>query len=298
MQEESWADIIRPQAWDLGITTAFFIFALVSFFRRSVALKYATLAMSVAYLGVTKSTLISITDIFRFVHLDFPQFKSASPGTSSCVHRGDDGAVGAAVLRPHLRVRRADAAARRNGAEKIRWEPSAGSKARRLRQVRSAGGGGRLLLRSPMTSRIYPIRRAVLDVQASRHVVMWIGAGGAAARDRVRAQSLLPVPVPGRRDARADVTGDDGVPDQAVVRVQDLQDLREDLRVGRDPRAADRQSECVRCDDCERLYMDQKKCPHWLILCTARAKRAGRLAGRGFGSRLRGLRWAIGDRKC
>ena len=25
-------------------------------------------------------------------------------------------------------------------------------------------------------------------------------------------------------------------------------------------------SECVRCDDCERLYMDEKKCPHWLIL--------------------------------
>jgi hypothetical protein len=25
-------------------------------------------------------------------------------------------------------------------------------------------------------------------------------------------------------------------------------------------------SECVRCDDCERLYMDQAKCPHWLIL--------------------------------
>jgi polyferredoxin len=25
-------------------------------------------------------------------------------------------------------------------------------------------------------------------------------------------------------------------------------------------------SECVRCDDCERLYADEKKCPHWLIL--------------------------------
>jgi MinD superfamily P-loop ATPase len=25
-------------------------------------------------------------------------------------------------------------------------------------------------------------------------------------------------------------------------------------------------SECVRCDDCERLYLDQKKCPHWIIL--------------------------------
>jgi NosR/NirI family nitrous oxide reductase transcriptional regulator len=25
-------------------------------------------------------------------------------------------------------------------------------------------------------------------------------------------------------------------------------------------------SECVRCDDCERLYMDQQRCPHWIIL--------------------------------
>ena len=25
-------------------------------------------------------------------------------------------------------------------------------------------------------------------------------------------------------------------------------------------------SECVRCDDCERLYMDQQKCPHWIII--------------------------------
>jgi NAD-dependent dihydropyrimidine dehydrogenase PreA subunit len=25
-------------------------------------------------------------------------------------------------------------------------------------------------------------------------------------------------------------------------------------------------SECVRCDDCERLYADTKKCPHWIIL--------------------------------
>ena len=25
-------------------------------------------------------------------------------------------------------------------------------------------------------------------------------------------------------------------------------------------------TECVRCDDCERLYKDEAKCPHWLIL--------------------------------
>ena len=25
-------------------------------------------------------------------------------------------------------------------------------------------------------------------------------------------------------------------------------------------------TECVRCDDCERLYMDRQKCPHWIII--------------------------------
>jgi NAD-dependent dihydropyrimidine dehydrogenase PreA subunit len=72
---ETWGDILRPQAMDLAITSAFFAFALFGFFRRSEPIKIATLVMSVAYLGVTKSTLISVTDIFRFVHMDFPQFK-------------------------------------------------------------------------------------------------------------------------------------------------------------------------------------------------------------------------------
>jgi polyferredoxin len=25
-------------------------------------------------------------------------------------------------------------------------------------------------------------------------------------------------------------------------------------------------SECVRCDDCERLYVDQQKCVHWIVI--------------------------------
>ena len=25
-------------------------------------------------------------------------------------------------------------------------------------------------------------------------------------------------------------------------------------------------TECVRCDDCERLYADETKCPHWRII--------------------------------
>jgi len=72
---ETWGSILRPQAVDLALTTALIGFALVSFFKKSVRLKYITLAATVAYLGVTKSTLISITDIFRVVDWDFPTFK-------------------------------------------------------------------------------------------------------------------------------------------------------------------------------------------------------------------------------
>jgi polyferredoxin len=72
---ETWSDILRPQWVDIGLTTALIAFALFSFSRRSKPLKYATLAFTVAYLGVVKSTMISVTDIFRVVDLSLPTFK-------------------------------------------------------------------------------------------------------------------------------------------------------------------------------------------------------------------------------
>jgi ferredoxin len=52
------------QAWDIGLFAAFAALAMVSFFRKSVPLKYLTLAASVAYLGVYKSQLLSIVNVF------------------------------------------------------------------------------------------------------------------------------------------------------------------------------------------------------------------------------------------
>lgn len=31
-------------------------------------------------------------------------------------------------------------------------------------------------------------------------------------------------------------------------------------------------SECVRCDDCERLYDDTERCPHWLLEAKRKAR--------------------------
>ena len=72
---ETWREILRPQALDLALLAGFFALALVSFFRKSVALKYVTFVAAVGYLGFAKSTLLSVTDIFRVADLSLPIFK-------------------------------------------------------------------------------------------------------------------------------------------------------------------------------------------------------------------------------
>ncbi len=72
---ESWRDILAPQALDLVLLAAFIILALVSFFRKSVWLKYVTFVASVGYMGFMKSSLVSISDVFRLTDLSVPPFK-------------------------------------------------------------------------------------------------------------------------------------------------------------------------------------------------------------------------------
>ena len=69
---ETWGDLLAAQAIDLVPLAAFLLLAYVSFRRKSVRLKYVTLAVSVAYMGFYKSNLLSITDVFRVVDWSFP----------------------------------------------------------------------------------------------------------------------------------------------------------------------------------------------------------------------------------
>ena len=66
------ADDVRAQALDIGMVAAFSALAFVSFFRKSVALKYLTLAVAVAYLGFYKSQLISIVNVFGLMGGNLP----------------------------------------------------------------------------------------------------------------------------------------------------------------------------------------------------------------------------------
>ena len=69
---ETWTDLLSAQAIDLVPLAAFLALAYVSFHRKSVLLKYVTLAVSVVYMGFYKSNLLSITDVFRVVDWSFP----------------------------------------------------------------------------------------------------------------------------------------------------------------------------------------------------------------------------------
>ena len=72
---ETWADILRPQTLDLALLAAFFLLALISFKRKSVPLKFVTFAIAIGYLGFAKSYLISITNIFSVIDWNWPVVK-------------------------------------------------------------------------------------------------------------------------------------------------------------------------------------------------------------------------------
>ena len=64
----------RDQALDIGLFLAFAALAMVSFLRKSVPLKYVTLVVAVLYMGVYKSQLISVVNIFGTITGNLPVF--------------------------------------------------------------------------------------------------------------------------------------------------------------------------------------------------------------------------------
>ena len=68
----TWAELIQAQSADLLLFIAFATLAFISFRRKSVPLKYATLVASVLYLGIYKSQLISIVNVYGLLTWNLP----------------------------------------------------------------------------------------------------------------------------------------------------------------------------------------------------------------------------------
>lgn len=74
-ESETWGTLLRDQAVDILLFTSFAALTLVSFFRKSARLKTLTLAVAVAYMGFTKSQLISVVNVYAVVSGNLPIFR-------------------------------------------------------------------------------------------------------------------------------------------------------------------------------------------------------------------------------
>jgi polyferredoxin len=265
--QESWGEILAPQALDLILLSAFIALAMVSFFRKSVRLKYVALAAAVGYMGFMKSSLVSISDVFRLTDLSLPPFKYSLTWYLFSLF-----VVASTVLWGRLYCGRICAF----GA---------------LTQLMDAIVPARLRVDvpRPIERRAAWIKYGVLVVVmgyylATRDVAspiryaepfwmfglfgttaMWVGLAVLLAAT-VFVRNLycrFLCPVGATLGILSSLT---------VFRIKRWKECNTckicektcEWGAIRGPKIV--RSECVRCDDCERLYLDQQKCPHWIVL--------------------------------
>ena len=269
---ETWGALLRDQAADLALFTGFATLVLVGFFRKSVWMKYVTLAAAVGYLGFTKSQLISVVNIYGMVTGNMPVFRYSlawylfavfTVVTTILWGRLYCGRVCAFGALTQLMDRVVPARLR---VEVPPWLE------RRAAWIKYGLLGATLL---------YFLGTA--DIPAYRFVepfwmftrrgstAMWIGLAALLAAT-VLVRNLycrFLCPVGAFLGLLSKLT---------VFRIKRWKECDTckicekacEWGAIRGPEIV--MTECVRCDDCERLYADVKKCPHWLLLVRAKLR--------------------------
>jgi polyferredoxin len=259
-------ELARTQAPDLLLFGAFAILVMVSFFLKSDRLKVVTLVASVAYLGFYKSQLLSVTNIFALLSMNLPLFSYSmgwyffavfSIATTILWGRIYCGRICAFGSLTQLMDRVLPARLRVNVPRSIE---------RRAGYIKY--GLLAFVVIYYLTTRDIRIYRAVepfwmFTLQGS--TVMWVGLTVLLVAT-VFVRNLycrFLCPVGAFLGLLSNLT---------VFRIKRWSECSTcricektcEWGAIRGPKII--ASECVRCDDCERLYMNKKKCPHWLII--------------------------------
>ena len=264
---ETWGELLGPQALDLTLLAAFIALALVSFFRKSVRLKYVALVAAVGYLGFYKSSLMSISDVFRLTDLSLPPFSY-----SLAWYLFSGFVVVSTVLWGRLycgRICAFGALTQLMDAllpKKIRIDvpPAIERKAIWIKY----GLLGALVLYYVITKDLArPVQYAEPFWMFSLFgtTPMWIGLGVLLTATvfvrNLYCRFLCPV------GAALGI-----ISNLTVFKIKRWSECKTckicektcEWGAIQGPKII--KAECVRCDDCERLYLDQQKCPHWIIL--------------------------------
>jgi polyferredoxin len=263
----SFAADVRAQARDLALMTAYLILAFISFFRKSRALKYVTFAASIGYIGFYKSQLMSIVNVFGLFGGNLPVFRynlawyllAAATLVSTVlwgrVYCGRICAFGAltqtldVIIPPRLRVDVPRAIEKRAAYIKF--------------GILAFALGYFLVTKNPL---IYPyIEPFWMFGIYGRSAAMWAGLAVLLTATlfvrNLYCRFLCPL------GAFLGV-----ISVATVFRIKRWSECntcricQKACEWGAIEGPAILKTECVRCDDCERLYADEKKCPHHLII--------------------------------
>jgi len=262
---ETFGQILAPQVLDLVLLSAFFALALVSFFRKNVALKYVTLVLAVGYLGFAKSYLISVVNLFGLVDWSWPEVKYSlgwyllagfTVGSTILWGRFYCGRVCAfgaltqildAIVPARLRVELPAAIGR----------PLAWTKYALLVGVVAYY----LLTRDLM---VYRYVEPFWMFGLSESAALWAGLGVLLVATvfvrNLYCRYLCPVGAFLGVLSALTLFRIKRWSECGTCRICEKTCLYDAIR---GPRIL--VAECVRCDDCERVYADSETCPHWLI---------------------------------
>jgi NosR/NirI family nitrous oxide reductase transcriptional regulator len=263
----TWADDLRAQALELTLVAAFCVLAFVSFFRKSIPLKYATLVASVLYLGFYKSQLLSINNVFALISGNLPIFRYSlgwyllaivtviSTVLWGRVYCGRICAFGAftqlldAVMPARLRVNVPRTIERR--ASWIKFG------------ILGSVIAYFLITGDPL---IYPyVEPFWMFGLQGKTPVLWTALGlllvASVFVRNLYCRFLCPLGAALGVLSKLTIFGIKRWSECNTCRI-----CEKKCEWGAIQGPKILMTECVRCDDCERLYADTKKCPHHLIL--------------------------------
>jgi polyferredoxin len=270
----SWTDDVKDQAPDLALFAAFAVLALVSFFRKSELLKWITMGTAVIYLGFARSQLITVVNIFGLLVWNLPVFRHNMTWylfavftvvTTVLWGRVYCGRVCAFGAMTQLLDKVVPARLRFEVPRRIE------QRANYIKYGILAAAVSYFLITRDISIYRYVEPFWMFSLQA--RVGMWIGLGVLLAATifirNLYCRFLCPVGA--FLGLLSNLT---------VFRIKRWSECNSckicekkcEWGAIRGPRIV--ASECVRCDDCERLYMDKEKCPHWLILIKKKVQRA------------------------
>ena len=263
---ETWAEILRPQALDLVMLTLFLTLVLVSFFRKSERLKVVALVAAVVYLGFVKSFLISIVNVFGVIDWNLPIVKYNLTWYVFAVFT-----VASTVLWGRLYCGRICAfGALTQLMDKVlpsRWRYEVPvrleQRAAWIKYGILALVVGYFVVSKDMS--IYRYVEPFWMFGLAESTAMWLGlATLLLATVFVRnlyCRFLCPV---GAALGLISTLTVFKIKRWSECNTCKICEKTCEWGAIRGPIIV--KTECVRCDDCERLYLDQQKCPHWIIL--------------------------------